>query len=152
MAQAVFHRRIAERGLSGQVAVASAATSSRARGEPADPRALRLAQARGYTHIDAVRSRSLTPQLLAEQDLVLVMDERNLSELAQRWPGQPAGKVDLLLRHAGLPAPHEVPDPYYGGSQGFEHVLNLLEASVDGVLARVIGAAGPRSPAHTAAP
>ncbi len=66
-------------------------------------------------------------------DHILAMDEDNLAALERARPADARATVSLMLSHADLPA-REVPDPYYGGPQGFDHVLDLLEASVAGLL------------------
>lgn len=75
--------------------------------------------------------------MLSDSDLVLVMDEQNLRDTLRKCPPGQAHKVHLLLAYAGMTAETHVPDPYYGNAKGFERVLALCEASVEGVLARL---------------
>jgi protein-tyrosine phosphatase len=138
LAEAAFAQHIAQRGLSGRLTVRSAGTVPNHQGERPDPRAVRVAMVAGYTRIEQIRARHLDGAMLADSDLVLVMDEQNLRETMRRTPPAHQHKVHLLLPYAGVTTRAEVPDPYYGNVQGFENVLALCEASVEGVLARLM--------------
>jgi protein-tyrosine phosphatase len=96
-------------------------------GEPPDDRAQDHAKRRGYD-LSALRAKHVTKRDLEEFDLVLAMDRGHLRILQRLCPPQHAGKMRLFLREA------DVPDPYYGGPEGFEQVLDLVEAACRGLL------------------
>ena len=85
-----------------------------------------------------MRGRQVSADDFARFDLILAMDAANLGDLQRLRPAQAKGELDLYLRRFGL-AEDEVPDPYYGGSEGFEQVLDLLEQASDALLAELKG-------------
>lgn len=99
-------------------------------GEPPDERAQHHAKRRGYD-LSAQRARHLGKSDFEEFDLVLAMDRGHLRILQRLCPPQHAGKVRLFIKDV------EVPDPYYGGPEGFEQVLDLVEAACRGLLAEI---------------
>jgi protein-tyrosine phosphatase len=99
-------------------------------GEPPDERAQSHAKGRGYD-LSAQRARQLSRQDFEEFDLVLAMDRGHLRILQRLCPPQHAGKVRLFIKDV------EVPDPYYGGPDGFEQVLDLVEAACRSLLAEI---------------
>lgn len=145
LAEAVFQRHLALRGMSDKVRVSSAGISRSSQGQPADPRAVKLALQHGYQHIQQHRARPVQTSWFAQHDLILVMDQDNLRSALKRCPDEHHHKVHLLLNYAGLPPPHIVPDPYFGSAQGFQRVLSLCESSVDGALRRLLM---DRTPVH----
>lgn len=136
MAEGVFKRHVAEAGLSGQIASDSAGTHGYHVGEAPDPRAQKAAQQRGYD-ISGLRARQVMRDDFSEFDYVLAMDESNRRLLAGLCPEHQAGKLKLFMEFHADPATHEVPDPYYGGKQGFERVLDLVEAAAQGLLSHL---------------
>lgn len=130
-AEGVLRALVAERGLDGAVEVDSAGTHAFHIGEPADRRMRRVALDRGYELGSSARQ--VTPEDLDRFDLVLAMDRDNLAEL-QALNG--TGKAGLHLFSDFLPqgSPLDVPDPYYGGHQGFERVLDLVEEGCPAIL------------------
>lgn len=133
LAEAVLRAKLAQAGLANQVLVDSAGTSEHHRGEPPDPRGVRCAEARGYS-LKGLRSRPVSDEDFERFDLLLAMDRSNLDNLRRRCPESAQGKLALLLPHAGRTGPDEVPDPYYGGVAGFEHVIELLEPACDALV------------------
>ena len=125
-AEAVLRQRLAAHGLITQVEVDSAGTGGWHVGEAPDSRAQRHALRRGYD-LSRLRARRVVEADFERFDLLLAMDEDNLSEL-QRL--KPAGARAELRLFAAV----EVPDPYQGGAQGFESVLDLIEQASDVVL------------------
>ena len=99
-------------------------------GEPPDDRAQRHAKQRGYD-LSAQRARHLSQRDFEEFDLVLAMDRGHLRILQRLCPPAHAAKVRLFLADA------EVPDPYYGGPDGFEQVLDLVEAACRSLLTEI---------------
>jgi protein-tyrosine phosphatase len=133
MAEGVLRRYLEEAGLAERVATDSAGTHGYHVGEPPDPRAQRAAGRRGYD-ISGLRGRQVQPADFSEFDYVLAMDEANLRALARICPPEHAEKLRLFMEFAPDGAPLEVPDPYYGGPQGFERVLDQLEQAARGLI------------------
>ena len=90
-------------------------------GQPPDERAQHHARSRGYD-LSAQRARQLRPEDFDEFDLLLAMDRGHLHALQKMAPPRHHAKIRLFV------AGGDVPDPYYGGADGFEHVLDLVEA------------------------
>ncbi len=132
MAEGVFRSELARRGLLERVEVDSAGTSDWHVGEPPDPRARRAAARRGHD-ISALRGRQATRRDMAAFDLILAMDRENLEHLKRLAGPEHAHKVRLFLEFAPQRVEDEVPDPYYGGEEGFEYVLDLLEEAARGL-------------------
>jgi protein-tyrosine phosphatase len=130
-AEVVLRDKLAAAGLAGRVEVDSAGTYGGHAGEPPDPRSQAAALRRGYD-LSAVRARPLGPRD-AEADLVLVMDRGNLRR-ARQVVGEHAGLSLFLATPSGGA---EVPDPYGGGAEGFERVLDLIEQGADEWVARI---------------
>jgi len=133
MAEGVFKRRVAEAGLSDQIASDSAGTHDYHIGEPPDPRAQRALERRGYD-ISELRARQVTRRDFNEFDHVLAMDEANFRLLVPLCPREQVHKLKLFMEFHADPAMREVPDPYYGGVEGFDTVLDMVEAAAQGLL------------------
>ena len=129
-AEGVF-RAFAEKA-SLPVAVDSAATHDYHVGEPPDGRATAHARRRGYD-LSELRARQVAPGDFREFDLLIAMDRGHLQFLQQMSPPEHRHKVRLFLEFAGQ-ADADVPDPYYGAAEGFEQVLDLVEAASRGLL------------------
>ena len=129
-AEAVFRKLVADAGMSEAILTDSAGTHGYHVGEPPDDRTQRHAKQRGYD-LSAQRARHLSQRDFEEFDLVLAMDRGHLRILQRLCPPQHAGKVRLLLQEA------DVPDPYYGGPEGFEQVLDLVEAACRSLLTEI---------------
>lgn len=99
-------------------------------GEPPDERAQRHARQRGYD-LSAQRARHIRPSDFDEFDLVVAMDRGHLRMLQRLCPPQHARKLRLFLQE------EDVPDPYYGGPEGFERVLDLVEAACRSLLTEI---------------
>ena len=136
-AEAVFRQQLSAVGLDAQVAVDSAGTSDWHVGKPADTRTRLAAQRRGYD-MTALRGRQVQVEDFSRFDLILAMDASNLAELQALQPADSHAQLDLYLRRYQL-ALDEMPDPYYGGEEGFEHVLDLAEQAAACLLAEVRG-------------
>src|SRR6516225_3052207 len=109
--------------------VDSAGTAGYHIGEAPDPRMQGAAARRGY-QLQALRARIVEPGDFERFDLILAMDRENLAVLHRRA----RERVRLFLEFAPQGAPQEVPDPYYGGPNGFEEVLDLVESAARGLL------------------
>ena len=134
-AEGVLRHKLQRAGLAEQVLIDSAGTQGYHTSEAPDPRAVKAAALRGYD-LSGLRARPLHPADFANFDLLLTMDRTHQSWMLKRAPaGTAPGKVSLLMhfarRHPGV---EEVPDPYFGGPAGFEHVLDLVEDACDGLI------------------
>lgn len=132
-AAGVFRHLIDDAGLSDVVGADSAGTHSFHIGEAPDARAQAAARKRGYD-ISSTVARQVASDDFREYDLVLAMDWENLSALQQRCPKVYQHKLMLLMRFANEFEEATVPDPYYGGPEGFNKVLDYLEDACQGVL------------------
>jgi len=108
--------------------VDSAGTAGYHVGEPPDPRTQAAASRRGYD-LSSRRARIVEPGDFERFDLILAMDRQNLSVLHRRAPTAARQRVRLFLEFAPETGTTEVPDPYYGGPNGFEEVLDLVESA-----------------------
>jgi protein-tyrosine phosphatase len=135
-AEGVFLHRLAQAGLQGRYLVDSAGTGSWHVGKPADAR-MRDAAARRGIHLPS-RARQLEAADLQRFDRILTMDADNLAavEALVRRSNQQSGLavVEPLVHYCRQLSASEVPDPYYGGGEGFERVLDLLEDACEGLL------------------
>ncbi|HKD54860.1 MAG TPA: low molecular weight protein-tyrosine-phosphatase [Steroidobacteraceae bacterium] len=116
--------------------VDSAGTAGYHIGEPPDPRTRQAAARRGYD-LTQLRARIVEPRDFERFDLILAMDREILRALQRRAPETAHERLRLFLEFAPSGAPEEVPDPYYGGPNGFEEVLDLVEAATRGLLAHL---------------
>jgi protein-tyrosine phosphatase len=138
IAEAVLRAEFARAGLGDRVDVDSAGTGGWHVGEDADPRAQAVLRRRGYPLNHAARQ--FDPAWFASRDLILALDESNLRALRRLAPDRDAARRLNLLRSYDPKADDgdlDVPDPYYGGHDGFERVLTLIEAAAAGVIAHV---------------
>lgn len=124
-AEGVFRHYVEQAGLSDKITIDSAGTSDWHLGKTPDPRTVAAAAQRGYD-VSTLRGRQVTAEDFAEFDLILAMDKSNLSNLQAIQPAASKAEPALYLPRFGI-SPDEVPDPYYGGEDGFELVLDMLE-------------------------
>nr|WP_078970816.1 low molecular weight protein-tyrosine-phosphatase [Streptomyces chattanoogensis] len=138
MAESVFRSRIAEEGLDGLVEVDSAGTGGWHEGDGADPRTVAVLRAGGYDHTHTARQ--FQASWFADRDLVIALDSGHLRALRRLAPTrEDTAKLRLLRSYAADAAPDgepglDVPDPYYGGFEGFEECLEMIEKASDGLL------------------
>jgi protein-tyrosine phosphatase len=133
-AEGVLRDRLRRAGLHERVEVDSAGTHSYHVGHPPDPRSVAHARRRGID-LSALRARRVREADFLHFDRIYAMDHGNLAVLEGLRPGTARARVALLLsvlsgEHAAL----EVPDPYSGGTSGFEHVLDLAERAADAIV------------------
>lgn len=124
----------AQRGIA--LEVDSAGTAAYHVGESPDKRSIRAAAARGYALAD-MRARQVVATDFEVFDLIFAMDRQNYSHLIQICPAHFKHKIVLFLAKYGQPGLSDVPDPYYGQGDGFEHVLDLLESACERFLADI---------------
>ena len=132
ISQGVFEDLLRREGLENEVLVDSAGTGAWHVGEPPDARALESAANRGLD-LGGQRARRITLEDCQRFDYVIVMDRDNY-ESASPLCRQSEAEVRLFLDYAPGLAEEEVPDPYFGGPDGFEHVLDLVEEAAQGLL------------------
>ncbi|MER6179117.1 low molecular weight protein-tyrosine-phosphatase [Streptomyces sp. NPDC001652] len=137
MAESVFRARVAEDGLDGLVEVDSAGTGGWHEGDGADPRTVSVLEAHGYD--GGHTARRFQPSWFSRLDLVIALDHGHLKALRRLAPTpQDAAKVRLLRSYDPSAGDDlDVPDPYYGGMDGFEECLEMVEAASEGLLAAV---------------
>jgi protein-tyrosine phosphatase len=135
-AEGVFRKKADDAGLLVHLTIDSAGTHNYHPGEPPDARSQAHARKRGYD-LSALRARAVTEADIEQFDLLVVMDDLNYSTLIARAPEEHRGKVRRLMEYAADARVREVPDPYYGEREDFEHVLDLVEIASDGLLAQV---------------
>jgi len=136
IAESVLRRRLEEASLEQAILVDSAGTHDYHVGEPPDERAQRHAARRGYD-LSQRRARQVSIQDFERFDLVLAMDRGHLRILQRLCPQSERHKLRLLMEFAQDWREREVPDPYYGGAEGFEQVLDMAEAAALGLLAHL---------------
>ena len=131
LAQGVFENVLQREGLEDEVSVDSAGTGTWHVGEPPDQRAQRSASSRGLD-LSTQRARRIAPEDCETFDYVLTMDEENYRAVAALCRG--SAVVRPFLDFAKDTPEREVPDPFYGGPEGFEHVLDLVEEASEGLI------------------
>ncbi|MCB1668562.1 MAG: low molecular weight protein-tyrosine-phosphatase [Porticoccaceae bacterium] len=131
-AHSMFEAMVSERGLSGRVIVDSAGTGDWHIGKPPDKRAQATALGRGMD-MSHLRARRVTRGDFQLFDYILAMDYQNLADLKEMRDDRYKGYLGLFLPFGGGPL-EEVPDPYFGGKQGFEDVFDLVERASAGLL------------------
>ncbi len=126
-----------EAGLSGEIEIDSAGTGAWHVGEPPDRRSRAAGKRRGLSLRGSARK--VVVRDFVHFDYVVAMDRSNESELRMLAPDQAAeSKIELLRNFdPGSPRDAEVPDPYYGGGDGFERVLDICEAACRGLLQHI---------------
>ncbi|MFA7300661.1 MAG: low molecular weight protein-tyrosine-phosphatase, partial [Sideroxydans sp.] len=132
-AEAVFRHYVEHAGLGDTIEIDSAGTHDYHIGDTPDVRTQRAAKQRGYD-MSGLRGRQIEVDDFARFDYVLAMDEANLSILQRLRPPDSRSHLCLFLEFATQNTEHEVPDPYYGGADGFERVLDLTEDAAAGLL------------------
>ena len=132
-AEAVFRAKVEDAGLARQIHIDSAGTHDFHIGKAPDARTQLAALQRGYD-LSALRGRQVSKQDFVDFDFVLAMDHANLAILQHIRPPNVTGHLGLFLAFARHHDDREVPDPYYGGTSGFEQVLNMVEDAATGLL------------------
>lgn len=135
-AEGVFRALVARNGLDGCILTDSAGTHSYHVGEPPDRRSVMAAKARGID-LSELRARKLRPSDFDEFHLLLAMDQNHYTALRRACPDHARDRVRLFMDFAPEMGLREVPDPYYGSGDGFEQVLDMVEAGSRGLLAHI---------------
>lgn len=143
-AEGVMRHLVEQAGLADGFDLDSAGTGSWHIGDSPDGRSTAAAAARGIT-LDG-RARSVDGGDFEHYDLILAMDAYNLRDLQAIAPTDEAeAKVRMLRAFDPISTPddYDVPDPYYGGPDGFDHVIDLVEAACRGLLDEVLAGTAP---------
>jgi protein-tyrosine phosphatase len=132
-AEGVFRKRVEEQGWTDVVHIDSAGTHGYHVGAQPDSRSMAYAAKRGYD-LSMQRSRKVSVQDFEQFDYLLAMDHDNLAMLQAACPPQHQGKLALFMQYAKNSDSAVVPDPYYGGGNGFETVLDYIEDASSGLI------------------
>ena len=135
-AEGVFRHHVNERGLGDRIDIDSAGTHAYHVGEPPDRRAFAAAERRGIS-LAEIHARRVSDSDFENLDFIIAMDEDNQQRLVDQSPEEHRAKVQLFMSFASVDVT-EVPDPYYGGSAGFEKVLDLIEEASQVLLETLI--------------
>ena len=142
--EGVMRSRLAERGLENEIHVDSAGTIPYHAGDPPDPRMVDAAARRGYSF--AGRARMINPSDAKHFDLIVAMDRTNRADILERFGSRPADVrllSDFLDRDSlDGEVPVDVPDPYHGGAQDFDRVLDMMEAACPRILDHLLERTG----------
>lgn len=133
-AHAVFRDLVEKSNLSDRIEVASSGTHAYHIGEKADTRSASLVKSKGI-RIDDLRAQKIVPQDLFEYDYILTMDRDNTTIVKSMATVDQADKIQLFLEYAGDTwRTREVPDPYFGGNDGFNRVYDMIQDASLGLL------------------
>lgn len=132
-AHAVFRNMVLEEGLEADIFIDSAGTAAWHAGKQADARSRKVALGRGIDMED-LRARKVDFGDFYQFDYVLAMDGSNFADLKDMALPEHYQKIQLFLDYADEYSETEVPDPYYGGPEGFDHVFDLVTSASRGLL------------------
>lgn len=142
VAEGLFQDKVTAAGLAGDIEVDSAGTGGWHVGAPPDRRMTATAAARG-TDLSRLKARQLVRADLDDFDHVFVMDKNNLHDTLALDPnGDHGTRVRLLREFDPEPGDYQVPDPYYGGPEGFDRVYDMVDRATDAILDRLRHAHG----------
>ena len=136
-AEAVFRQRVQAAGMTGQIDIDSAGTGDWHIGKAPARRSQQFAARFGYD-LSPLRARQVSEEDFREFDYILAMDLANLADLQAIQPPDSRARLELFLTYSEADE-DEVPDPYYGGDEGFLRVLQLVESASDGLLQTLRG-------------
>jgi protein-tyrosine phosphatase len=141
-AEGIFQYKVETAGLESWIKVDSAGTAAYHAGEKADKRMIRNAAERGYDLTSIARK--FDPQRdFDKHDYIVAMDRNNFNDLQAMDPfGKYRDRIYLMTNFCSMVECSEVPDPYYGGSEGFQLVITILEDACSGLLERIINDTG----------
>ena len=131
-AEGIFHHLVKERGLENYFEIDSAGTSAYHIGESANSKSQRTANSHGIKL--SSRARQFQPDDLNYYDLILAMDRENLNNVKRMASDNHEAKIGLMRDFDPKPGDGQVPDPYYGGPQGFENVFQIVKRSCEHLL------------------
>jgi protein-tyrosine phosphatase len=135
-AEGVFRKLVEQQGLESRIVIDSAGTHAYHVGEQPDRRAQSAASKRDI-NLSTIRGRQFKSIDLEGFDYVLAMDHSNYRDIKSLDEGDSKARVSLFLDYAQDNSEKEVPDPYYGGANGFERVLDMIEEASKGLLVHI---------------
>ena len=136
LAHGLFQHMVEQEGLNEHIRIDSAGTHAYHVGEPPDLRMRQTAMQRGVD-LSGQSARRFEVSDFEQFDYVLAMDSDNLSNLKSKCPPEYRDRLYLFMEFAPQVREREVPDPYYGGEAGFEHVYRLVEEAACGLLGHI---------------
>ncbi len=136
-AHGVFQQMINDAEMSDRIHVDSCGTGSWHIGHSPDERMQKTAAEKGYD-LSQLVARRLSPEDFDRFDYILAMDTRNLADIIKQAPMSYTGRIQLFMDYSEEKKILEVPDPYYGGEQGFTHVVTLIEGGCQGLFDEVV--------------
>lgn len=136
LAEGVFRKHAVAAGLADDVQIDSCGTISYHAGNEPDRRAQAVARQNGVD-LSSLRARQLRPADYQDFDYLLAMDAENLRNMMDRAPDGFAGRAELFLAFAPELQTTEVPDPYYGGAEGFDHCYHLIDTASRNLIAHL---------------
>lgn len=132
-AEIIFRKQVADAGRAGEFEIDSAGTIGHHEGAPPDPRMSESLRQKGF--VIEGHARQIQPGDLTAFDLIVTMDESNLADVRKLDPsGELHGKIRPFVGFCRHHDDLRVPDPYYGGQRGFDHVIRMLEDGCEGIL------------------
>jgi protein-tyrosine phosphatase len=137
VAEGVFRKKAKEANILDRLVVDSAGTAAWHVGKSPDERMMAAAQERGYD-LSSLRARQAVSSDFEKFDHILAMDTDNLYSLQDIEPSSAKADLRLFLNYAENIKSKDVPDPYYGKTEGFNHVIDLVEEASEGLLAKII--------------
>lgn len=132
-AEAVLRHQLQQLGKASDVVVDSAGTHGYHVGEKPDPRSISAALNRGVS-MEGITARKVTVNDFNEFDLIVALDKGHYQILNQLKPDNALASLKMFSDYCSDNAPKDIPDPYYGGDEGFEDVLDLLEEGAEGMI------------------
>ncbi len=137
-AEIILHKFVSDAGRQDEFRIDSAGTIGFHSGSPPDPRMSASLERQGFTIRG--RSRQIGPEDLETFDLIVTMDESNLNDVRSLDPsGTLHAKIRPFVEFCRNFEDPRVPDPYYGGQRGFDHVIELLKDGCEGILEEIRG-------------
>lgn len=134
-AEGIFAHLVNQAGLQDKILIDSCGTSGHHEGEESDPRMQNYASKRGYNLTSIARG--IQPKDLEEFDYIITMDDSNFNNVKAIAKGHNTGKIKKMTDFCTHSKIDHVPDPYYGGPEGFELVIDILEDACAGLLQQV---------------
>ena len=138
-AEGIFRQLVEDNNLPHQFEIDSAGTHAYHIGQAPDERAQQIAYRQGVD-LSELTARKVCADYYQQFDYILVMDKANLDDIAPHCPTDLKYKIQRILDYAPQQSERDVPDPYYGGESGFEHVYNLLQQACEGLFSQVMAA------------
>lgn len=136
LAEGVFRRLVIERGLTDRIQVDSAGTGAWHVGEPPDRRMRATAESQGVS-LEGIRARKVERSDLKTFDYVFAMDRENARDLSYLESNDNRGRVELFRTYDPSGGSLDVPDPYYGGADGFREVFEIVDRTCRSILDRI---------------